>query len=101
MSRRPQQRRRSKLACAALHGATNVRVFGSTARGEDRPDSDLDLVVDLEEGTGLFALEAMSRSGRNSTPGTSHKDSYAPANAMGDRRGSSAFRAAVSGAGWR
>ncbi|HLG97550.1 MAG TPA: nucleotidyltransferase family protein [Bryobacteraceae bacterium] len=34
------------LRIAAKHGARNVRVFGSVARGEDRPDSDLDLLVD-------------------------------------------------------
>lgn len=61
LGRRLRQRRRSILACAALHGASNVRVFGSTARGEDRPDSDVDLLVDLDEGTGLFALEALRR----------------------------------------
>ncbi|MFN0112065.1 MAG: nucleotidyltransferase family protein [Blastocatellia bacterium] len=32
---------------AAEHGAINVRVFGSVARGEDRPDSDLDLLIDV------------------------------------------------------
>jgi len=32
---------------AAKHGAHNVRVFGSTARGEAGPDSDLDLLVDV------------------------------------------------------
>lgn len=61
LGRRLRQHRRSILACAALHGANNVRLFGSTARGENRPDSDVDLVVDLDEGTGLFSLEALRR----------------------------------------
>jgi predicted nucleotidyltransferase len=34
------------LRIAAKHGARNVRVFGSVARGEARPDSDIDLLVD-------------------------------------------------------
>ena len=34
------------LRIAARHGATNVRVFGSVARGTAGPDSDLDLLVD-------------------------------------------------------
>ena len=32
---------------AAGHGAANVRVCGSVARGDARPDSDVDLVVDM------------------------------------------------------
>lgn len=32
---------------AAKHGALNVRVFGSRARGDARPDSDVDLLVDI------------------------------------------------------
>ena len=31
---------------AARHGARNVRVFGSLARGDSRPDSDVDLLVE-------------------------------------------------------
>ena len=42
------------LALAARYGARNVRIFGSIARGEDHPDSDLDLVVEWEERAGLF-----------------------------------------------
>ena len=34
------------LRIAALHGATNVRVFGSVGRGTAGPESDLDLLVD-------------------------------------------------------
>jgi predicted nucleotidyltransferase len=36
--------------------ATNPRVFGSVARGEDRADSDLDILVDALPGTTLFDL---------------------------------------------
>lgn len=32
---------------AALHGAGNVLLFGSVARGEDTPESDVDLLVDV------------------------------------------------------
>ena len=32
---------------AAKHGAGNLRVFGSIARGESRPDSDVDLLIDV------------------------------------------------------
>jgi uncharacterized protein len=35
------------LEIAARHGASNVRVFGSVARGEAGPESDLDVLVDL------------------------------------------------------
>ena len=31
---------------AVRHGARNIRVFGSVARGEARPDSDIDLLID-------------------------------------------------------
>ena len=39
---------------AATHGARNVRVVGSVARGTDRPDSDLDLLVTFDQGVGLL-----------------------------------------------
>ncbi len=42
------------LDIAARHGARNVRIFGSAARGEARPDSDIDLLVDLEPGRSLL-----------------------------------------------
>jgi predicted nucleotidyltransferase len=44
------------LRIAARHGASNVRVFGSVARGEARADSDVDFLVELEEGRSLFDL---------------------------------------------
>ena len=36
------------LRIAAMHGASNVRVFGSAARGEAREDSDVDFLVVME-----------------------------------------------------
>src|SRR5260370_41563331 len=44
------------LNIAARHGAKRIRVFGSVARGEARPDSDVDFLVDLEPGRSLFDL---------------------------------------------
>ena len=41
---------------ANRHGAHNVRVFGSFARGEATPDSDFDLLIELEPRRGLFDL---------------------------------------------
>ena len=38
------------------HRGTGLRVFGSVARGEDRPDSDVDLLVDLPPDIGLLGL---------------------------------------------
>lgn len=55
------RRRRSEiLAVAAAHGASNVRVFGSVARGEQDHDSDLDLIVDLDEDRSLFDLGGLA-----------------------------------------
>jgi predicted nucleotidyltransferase len=44
------------LRLAAQHGAYDVRVFGSAARGESGPRSDVDFLVELEEGRSLFDL---------------------------------------------
>ena len=53
--------RRAILELAAQHGARNVRVFGSVARGEDRPDSDVDLLVDVEPGRSLLDVIALEQ----------------------------------------
>jgi hypothetical protein len=47
------RRRQALHRIAARHGASNLRVFGSVARGEERPDSDIDLLVDLAEERGF------------------------------------------------
>lgn len=43
-----QQKREEILAIAAKHGAYNVRVFGSVARGEATPASDIDFLIDYD-----------------------------------------------------
>lgn len=48
--------REDVLETAAKHGATNVRVFGSVATGEEHADSDIDLLVTLESGRNLFDI---------------------------------------------
>ena len=49
------------LRLAAARGARNVRVFGSVARGEDDPASDIDFLVDLEPGRSLLDLGRLQR----------------------------------------
>ena len=49
-------KRQEILDLAAVHGACNVRVFGSVARGDADPSSDLDLLVDMEPGRSLFDI---------------------------------------------
>ena len=44
------------LRIATKHGARNVRIFGSVARGEARPDSDVDFLVDMEPGRSLLDM---------------------------------------------
>ncbi len=51
-----EQRREAILAIAALHGVTDVRVFGSMARGTADEESDVDLLVRPLPGTSLFDL---------------------------------------------
>ena len=54
VGQRVRRRRRELVAAAASHGVRNLRVFGSVARGQDRPDSDVDLLADLPPGMGLL-----------------------------------------------
>ena len=56
-----QARRKEIMQIAARHGAYNVRVFGSVARGEARPDSDIDFLVNLEAGRSLLDLARLLR----------------------------------------
>jgi predicted nucleotidyltransferase len=56
-----EAKRDAVLGLAARHGAKTVRVFGSAARGEARPDSDIDFLVEMEEGRSLLDLVALGQ----------------------------------------
>ena len=49
-------RREEVLRLAAKHGARNVRIFGSVARGEADATSDLDFLIELEPGRNLLDM---------------------------------------------
>jgi uncharacterized protein len=51
-----QGKREEILQTAKKHGAYNVRVFGSVARGEDDEKSDIDLLINMERGRSLLDL---------------------------------------------
>lgn len=55
-------RHRDEVArVARRHGVSRIRLFGSVVRGQDTEDSDIDLLVDLPSGAGLFALMRLKR----------------------------------------
>jgi len=56
VGRRVRRHRQDLISAAAAHDIQNLRVFGSVARGEDRPGSDVDLLADLPPGLSLFGL---------------------------------------------
>ncbi|HXV64801.1 MAG TPA: nucleotidyltransferase domain-containing protein [Vicinamibacteria bacterium] len=56
-----ERNRAEILRIAARHGARTVRVFGSVARGEDRPDSDVDLLVDMDDDRSLLDLVGLGQ----------------------------------------
>jgi predicted nucleotidyltransferase/DNA-binding XRE family transcriptional regulator len=56
LGRRLRRHRHDMVATAAAHGVRNLRVFGSVARGQDQPGSDVDLLADLPPDMGLFGL---------------------------------------------
>ncbi len=49
------------VALATQHGARNIRVFGSVARGDNRADSDVDFLVDVEPGRTLLDIIALEQ----------------------------------------
>ncbi|HAZ60105.1 MAG TPA: nucleotidyltransferase [Gammaproteobacteria bacterium] len=51
-----REQREEILRLCAIHGARNLRVFGSVARGEADARSDIDFLVEMEPGRSLFDL---------------------------------------------
>ena len=56
-----KHRRAEILQIAVSHGASDIRVFGSWARGEARHDSDLDLLIELQGGRSLLDIVAIKQ----------------------------------------
>lgn len=56
-----ERERENVMRAAARHFASNIRVFGSVARGDDGPDSDIDLLVDFEPHASLLDLIALKQ----------------------------------------
>ena len=54
-----ENKREEIIRVAARHGASNVRIFGSVARGESDEKSDLDLLVTMEPGRSLLDHAAL------------------------------------------
>jgi len=56
-----KKKRAEILQIAKKNGAKQIRVFGSVARGEARPDSDIDFLVNLDAGRSLMDLARLLR----------------------------------------
>ncbi|MBF0176163.1 MAG: nucleotidyltransferase family protein [Magnetococcales bacterium] len=56
-----QNHRAEILALAERHGARDIRVFGSMARGDDNLGSDVDLLVNFEETRSLWDHVALKQ----------------------------------------
>ena len=61
LGRLVRQHRRAIVTTAARRGATNLRLFGSAARGTDSSTSDVDLLADLGPGLSLVGLAGLER----------------------------------------
>ena len=51
-----ERHRHRILDAVTQHGGQRVAIFGSVARGDERPDSDVDFLVEFEPGSSLFDL---------------------------------------------
>ncbi len=55
-----KEKRKEINALADRHGARNVRVFGSVATGEAGPESDIDLLVKMDDDRSLLDVSALA-----------------------------------------
>ncbi len=55
-----KEKRQAIMALAAKHGARHVRVFGSVATGEAGPESDIDLLVKMDEDRSLLDVSGLA-----------------------------------------
>jgi predicted nucleotidyltransferase len=56
-----EEKRSEILRIAVGHGAQDIRIFGSRSRGEAHGDSDLDLLITLEDGRSLLDIVAIKQ----------------------------------------
>jgi uncharacterized protein len=56
-----QNKRDDILRITTYYGASNVRIFGSAARGEAGPESDIDVLIHLEPGRSLLDIVAIKQ----------------------------------------
>ena len=61
LATRLRRNRQEILRCAREVGATNVRIFGSVARGDNHQQSDVDLLVDFDTSNGLLPIVTLSQ----------------------------------------
>ena len=61
LSRLIKENQKKILEIANGHGATEVRIFGSISRGEEREDSDIDLLVTMKPNSSLFDIIAIKQ----------------------------------------
>ena len=59
ISKKLTEKREEILRIAMKHGDRNLRIFGSYARGGERPDSDIDLLVEMERDRSLLDIIAI------------------------------------------
>jgi predicted nucleotidyltransferase len=61
MDKASGERRAEILRILGAHGARHPRIFGSVARGQSRPSSDLDVLVEMEPGRTLLDLVGLEQ----------------------------------------